>query len=346
MLLRETIIRKTIKIFYLTFLSSFLSLVFAQTHVLSEEMNIRLSQILNKKTLTLLITDSGLGGMSVCAGLEKELEENKSFEEVKLIFFNALPEKGIGYNSMATIEMKAEVFNQALISMEKKYTPDLILVACNTLSVVYPYTNFAKESKTPVLGIVEFGVELMLAELKKHNNSDVLILGTETTVNSNTHKNKLIENKINSNQIIAQAFPGLESEIQDAPESETVKAMIELYLIEAVEKLNKTSEPIIATLCCTHYGFCSDIFSSTLQNLSDREIVLLNPNEMMINTIVKKEIHNRFPKTRVSVSVISRAIIDESEKQSIGGLVKSFAPLSALALMNYVYDPQLFDYGG
>ena len=33
------------------------------------------------------------------------------------------------------------------------------LIACNTLSVVYPHTEFSKSTKTKVLGIVEFRVE-------------------------------------------------------------------------------------------------------------------------------------------------------------------------------------------
>jgi glutamate racemase len=138
-----------------------------QEDILPNNQIVDMDKILNKKKITIVITDSGLGGMSVCGGIEDKLKKFKSFEEINLIFFNSLPEKGIGYNSMPTMEVKAEVFNQALISMEDKFSPDIILIACNTLSIVYPHTQFAQVSKTPVLGIVDFGVSMILSELKK-----------------------------------------------------------------------------------------------------------------------------------------------------------------------------------
>lgn len=72
--------------------------------------------------------------------------------------------------------------------MEEKYVPDLILIACNTLSVVYPHTEFSKNTKTKVLGIVEFGVEQVLEELKKNPDYDVIITGTNTTIESRDHE--------------------------------------------------------------------------------------------------------------------------------------------------------------
>ncbi|CAG1020141.1 partial Glutamate racemase, partial [Patescibacteria group bacterium] len=151
-------------------------------------------KILNKKKITIVITDSGLGGMSVCAGIENKLNEIKAIGEVNLIYFNSHAEKGAGYNSMPSMEVKAKVFDSALRSMEEKYSPDLILIACNTLSVVYSHTQFAQVSQTPVLGIVDFGVSMILSELKDHQNADVIILGTPTTIKSGSHKQKLVDN--------------------------------------------------------------------------------------------------------------------------------------------------------
>lgn len=315
---------------------------FSQEFDIMIKQNSNLKDVLNKDKITIVITDSGLGGLSVCAGIEDKLRTNKSFREVNLIFFNALPEKGTGYNSMPNIEVKAQVFSEALKSMEKKFHPDLILIACNTLSVVYPHTEFSKVSSTKVLGIVDFGVQMILSELSKNKNCDVIILGTQTTINSESHKNKLLENGIDESKIIGQACPNLESEIQGSPESETVKGMVELYVSEAAEKLNNTNEPVIAALCCTHYGFAEDIFKSSLKNMTDREVRLLNPNDLMVNSIVLEENNNKFAQTEINVKVVSRALIDDDEKKSIGGLIHSYAPLTSKALNEYYYDPNLF----
>lgn len=303
-----------------------------------------LREILKKEKIKIIITDSGLGGMSVCAGIEEKLNEVKSFKEVELIFFNALPEKGSGYNSMPSTERKAEVFNDALISMEEKYSPDIILIACNTLSVVYPYTKFFVESKTPVLGIVDFGVDLVLNEMKKHKNSEVILLGTQTTINSGSHKKKLIENGIDGEKIVSQACPGLETEIQNAPKGESTLGMLELYVAEATEQLSKEDSPVYAALCCTHYGFSSDAFLSSLQSTTNREVTILNPNGAMIDAIVLEENINRYTDTKISVGVVSRALISDNEKESISEIIKSHAPLSSKALIDYKYNPDLFKF--
>ena len=303
-----------------------------------------INEILNKDKITIVITDSGLGGISVCAGIEAKLKANKSFDEVNLIFFNALPEKGNGYNSMPNIEIKAGVFNEALLSMEEKFSPDMILIACNTLSVVYLHTNFAKHSSTHILGIVDFGVQMIQAELEKHGKADVMILGTQTTIKSETHKNKLISDGISKQKIIYQAFPNLESEIQDSPDSAAVSSLVKLYLKEAFYKLDNTDNPIIAALCCTHYGFSKSIFNSTFKELTNRQVIILNPNELMINSVEVPENRDRYSETKINVRVVSRAIIDEDERDSIGSLIKPYAPLSSTALMNYEFNPNLFDF--
>ena len=301
-----------------------------------------LKKLLNKKKITIVITDSGLGGISILAGIEAKLKETKSFEEVNLIFFNALPQKGIGYNSMPSTKIKADVFNEALLSMEEKFLPDLILIACNTLSVVYPLTEFASVSKTPVLGIIEFGVEMILSEMKKHSNGEIIILGTQTTINSGTHRRMLVENGISEDRIITQACPNLESEIQDSARSSSVKEMISHYLTEAIKRSNPNNKSVITVLCCTHYEFALPLFESTLKNLIDLETVTLNPNEKMVSSIVCTENLNRFEETKLNVRVVSRVVIDNEEIKSIGGLIIHRAPLSSEALSNYEYNPELF----
>ena len=318
--------------------------IFSQEQISTNNQNFDMGKILNKKKITIVITDSGLGGMSVCAGIENKLNEVKAFEEINLIYFNSHAEKGAGYNSMPSTEVKARVFDSALKSMEEKYSPDLILIACNTLSVVYSYTQFAQVSKTPVLGIVDFGVSMVLSELKNHKNADVIILGTPTTIKSGSHKQKLVDDGIKESQILNQACPNLESEIQDAPKSEKVKELIHLYLNEAVQKLDKNNEPIITTLCCTHYGFSMDSFQTAFKDLTQREAIILNPNELMIDSVIPKENWQTYPTSKISVSVVSRALINENEKQAISELIISYAPLSASALLNYEYNVNLFEF--
>ena len=166
--------------------------------------------------MRIVITDSGLGGLSVVAELERQLNKNPIYKEAELIFFNSLYSSEYGYNSITDFSEKVKVFNNALNSIETKYNPDLILIACNTLSVVFPHTDFAQNSKIEVKGILDSGVALFSDSIK--NNEDKIILfGTPTTIISDVYKNKLVELGVKESQIVNQACPDLETEIQNNP---------------------------------------------------------------------------------------------------------------------------------
>lgn len=315
------------------------SLITAQT-----TQTIDLSKIMNKKKIKIIVTDSGLGGVSVLAGLEEKFTELKSFDEIDLIYFNSHAEKGSGYNSMPNMTRKAEVFDDALESMREKYSPDLILIACNTLSVVYPNTKFATENNIPVLGIVDFGVEMIMEQLSNEVSADLVLIGTETTISSNTHKNKLLEKGIDESKILSQACPGLESSIQNGPASENTVSYIQKYGELIKENLNSTNTTILTALCCTHYGFSSELIKSEFKTILNREVKILNPNDAMINYVVQYENGKSSIQSNINVKVVSRAFLSENETKEISAIIKEKAPLSAEALLNYTYDVNLFKF--
>jgi glutamate racemase len=149
-----------------------------------------LPALLDKENITIVITDSGLGGLSVAADAAVKFQQNPVFKEVNLVFANALFSDQGGYNSLQTREEKLKVFSSALQSMQDRYAPDIILVACNTLSVLIPDTEFAATSSVPVVGIVEDGVEQIAEPLKDNPKGRNIIFATQTTVDEATHKNQ------------------------------------------------------------------------------------------------------------------------------------------------------------
>ena len=52
------------------------------------------------KDVTILVTDSGLGGLSVAADVAASLPESGVFDNAKIIFFNSLFHNRSGYNSL------------------------------------------------------------------------------------------------------------------------------------------------------------------------------------------------------------------------------------------------------
>ena len=294
-------------------------------------------------SFTIVVTDSGLGGLSVVADLENQLRTKNRFGKINVIFFNSLADSNFGYNAMSTPEKKVEVFDSALKSMVELYNPDMILIACNTLSVVYEQTRFARESKIEVFGIIDLGVEMILEEVNKSDDT-ILLLGTPTTINSLSYHKKLVMNGINEESIINQPCLLLETEIQRNPESKAVEAMISQFLSEAKVKELGNSSKIAAALCCTHYGYSENIFRESMRNIFKKDYAIINPNKKMVEFAIKKLATQKNSFSDISVTIVSQVKLKTTEINCIANILRCISPISASALENYLYNDSLFNF--
>ncbi len=300
-------------------------------------------RLFERKSITILITDSGLGGLSICAETEQKLTNFKGFENVNIIFFNALPDLNRTYNEIKNEQDKIIIFENALESMINKFKPDLILIACNTLSVLYPKTKYFHQTNIPIIEIVNIGVDEIYKQMNMFDSSHVLICGTETTINSKVHKNLLIQKGIDSSRILNVALKYLESEIQIDPKSETVEGLIELYLSDALENHSLSQKKLFVALCCTHYGYSEEFFRYNLKKLvPDSDII--NPNSLMSEILLNRKYENRYTNTDTNVKIYSRVLISEQECESIANAINEISSKTADALINYIYDENLFSY--
>ena len=83
----------------------------------------------------ILITDSGVGGLSVVAYAERFVRTQGYREPVQLTFANAAPENDYGYNSMPTREEKLDTFSRFLRNVTDRKlskTPARIKSACSS----------------------------------------------------------------------------------------------------------------------------------------------------------------------------------------------------------------------
>ena len=306
--------------------------------------NADLDALFSKKDITILITDSGLGGIAVCADIEHQLRSEHPFRSVKIIFCNALPESDYGYNTMNSTDEKIQVFSDALSGMTKWYSPDIILIACNTLSVLYERTAYAKTASIPVISIVDIGVEMMADALKKDPNSSVIIYGTETTIEADSHRSMLVSIGIAQERIVTQACPDLAGEIQSDAASDAVATMIDFYSDDAVKKLKQGTGTVYAGLCCTHFGYASEKFQHAVHSASKENTVVIDPTGSMREVVFPKKAANRFPSTAATVNVVSRAAITPGEVKSIGTLVQQRSAATASALEHFELKKDLFNF--
>ncbi len=304
----------------------------------------RIAQVAHRDSITVLVTDSGLGGLAVCADLDARVRRTGVYRSVRIIFANALPESNRGYNRMKSTAQKVRVFNDALQGMARLYHPDVILVACNTLSVLIPQTAFVSSSPIPVLGIVGTGVDMLYDRLVAEPAATAVIFGTETTIAAGTHRRMLIERGIDPSRMVTQACPNLAGAIETDAASETVAHAVEGFAGDAVAAMPMKGGRVLAGLCCTHYGYAADRFRRSLLTQGAATVEIIDPNMRMNDVLFPSDRKRSTEHPVCTVEVVSRAVISPEEQASIGGLVEGASPATAAALRSYILRKDLFPF--
>ncbi|MBM3310246.1 MAG: hypothetical protein FJY80_01935 [Candidatus Aminicenantes bacterium] len=295
-----------------------------------------------KGSITVVVADSGLGGLSITAEAAARLKEMRAYRSVDLVFANALFSNDSGYNSLPDRESKIRVFDRALRGIAANTQPDVILVGCNTLSVLTGDVPFVRASKTPVIGIVDSGVDMIVRALEASPGAAVVLFGTETTIAEGTHRQKLIERGISADRILPQACPELAAYIESDWRSDDTALLIESYVDEALGKLPDRGKPVIAALVCTHYGYAHGLWEKAFAARGAALNAILNPNEAMVEAVFPAAAKPRFSETAVRARVLSMVEIAEGKRASLGDWLGRVSPEVASALRSCELVPDLF----
>jgi len=301
----------------------------------------KIDDLLSREKITVALIDSGLGGLSIMAEAASRLEKIKFYRQADLVFFNALFSTEGGYNALPTREARLEMFDRVLSSLQKKIQPDLILIACNTLSTLYPSTQFARKARIPVLDIIKPGVELLRKKLEEESSSVAIIFATPITISEDTHRQLLLKEGITANRLVTQACPELEIFIEKDPEGEETALLISAFLTEALTRIPEPWPPVILSLNCTHYGYSTALWERAARE-NNLLFTIINPNSSLIDLWLKPDGKPRFPRTAIKASCLSRVPIEEKRRQVLASFLRKISPLIAEALLNYKLDPDLF----
>jgi len=293
----------------------------------------------DEKQVTLVVTDSGLGGLSVCAGMAARFAGDARYHRIRLVYFNAWPQQYKGYNHYPDPADRPRVFHNALAGMAK-FTPDHIYIACNTLSAIYPFTRFAGETKIPVTGIVGHGVRMIHDALALDPSACAVIFATPATIHENSHKTALVKQGIAPERIITQGCPDLAGKIERAPFSDEVKTLIDENAALAAQNLKNAGSTVYAGLCCTHFGYCKDHFKGALASHTNKKVDILNPNQAMVDGACRKIISGGSP--QMAIHIVSRVTWEPSRIEAYDRLLSGVSPGVASALKNYRLDKNLF----
>jgi glutamate racemase len=291
---------------------------------------------------TIAITDSGLGGLLICAELERRLRGTEGAGSVRLVYVNAWPETGRGYNDLPDLAARAVVFDRALAAM-MDLRPNVILIACNTLSVVYESTAFGRTPAVPVTGILDEGTALFHEALDRDPASVLALFGTRTTIGSGEYVRRLTRRGIGPERVFPEPCHGLAAVIDKDPGSPAVPGLVEECVLRVVPRL-PSGAPVHAGLACTHYAYVAEAFRTSLGRRAGAKVEILDPGGRFVDGLTRGLSPRRPGATErdLAVEVVSKVELAEGQRRAVARRLEPLSPATARALVAYTHDPGLF----
>lgn len=286
------------------------------------------------------ITDSGVGGLSVCAEVEARLREGRAANGVEILYLNAALRDDYAYNSMATRDEKLEAFDRFLHNVAERYHPDLLYIACNTLSVLFRDPHFSAHRTIPVLGIVESGTNAMLEALRADPAASLIVFATPTTVAEGTYTRELLAAGVPRDRFVQQACPDLPDAISNDFSGGQAESLLRAYVPEALARFASRPERVLAFLGCTHYGYQAGVFERLLKQQVGRACVL-NPNRAAAGTILEA-IPPADRDGKPAIRFVTPYPIPERPLHSLPHYLGERAPDTVAALLGFEHDPGLY----
>lgn len=297
-----------------------------------------LQQLSSQQELTIIITDSGLGGVGIAAEVYRTFKETRPYRRARLIYFNALFDEQSGYNVLTSLPQKIAVFDTALHGM-LRFAPDVILLASNTLSVLYPQTVFAQAAHVPVIGLIDTGINQILQYVQNDQHATVIIFATPVTIADGVFRKRLSQHLV-AERIIEHACPGLEHAIGEGDRL-TILRLIQEYAEQALQQIPADTSRLYASLNCTHFGYYQPKFEQALRQHGAADVTVINPNSAMARLFAPEDCC-QYPHIELSIEFVSKVHFTPAGMASLIPLLQPISAEVAVAFQTYHYQPDLF----
>ncbi len=209
------------------------------------------------------IFDSGIGGLSVL----KSIVKAKLFHEI--IYYGDTARVPYGTKDKDTIIK----FSLEAIDFFNKHDIDILIVACNTVSA-YALNSMSKNTKYPVIGVIEPGV-LALSNKIKDKNKNILIIATKATIESGVYEKKLINLGYKNIQSLQTGLfvPMIEEGITSG---DILDSTLNFYF-------KNLMMPDAIILGCTHFP----LIQNEIKKYFDNKPVLIHSGDAIVEYLIK-----------------------------------------------------------
>ncbi|MGD9898656.1 MAG: hypothetical protein AB7T22_05970 [Calditrichaceae bacterium] len=274
------------------------------------------------------------------AGFFKLLDQSSlHLPDINLLYVNALYADDLGYNKMTGIKEQADAFDRVLYAVEKRFSPVLTAIACNTLSAIYPHTAYSQMNNFPVYLISKTGTRILDEYHKQNSGIPVYVPASPTTIDSGIYNHP-------SEKIHPISAGTLASEIENDSDGCRIDSIIH-QLYAKIHSQTQPGSAISMFLGCTHYGYITRRFLSLSGESGIIIKDIINPNDSFCEEIYHSFLsESAFPATnasgKITCSVFSRTKLPVGVRKRISGYLLPESPPVANELMDYQYVKDLF----
>ena len=224
----------------------------------------------------IVVCDSGLGGLNVAGAFFAPAR--RGMEPCEVVYFNAYPEAGRGFNTLPDDAAREEMLDNVFAGIAR-FAPDLCLIACNTLSIVWERLKGRFNPGFPVAGIVDAAVGAMASALAREPESAMVILGTKSTAESGLYPARLTARGVAPERLRSLGCPGLATLIESDPAAPEVRERIAGYAREAAAFFPEPPPKLLLALCCTHFGFATSCWREEFERVFGIPAEIVDPND-------------------------------------------------------------------
>lgn len=197
---------------------------------------------MSDRNAPIAIFDSGVGGLTVAAAIARKLPREH------LVYLGDTARLPYGTKSPETVTRYAVQATRSLM----RFSPKMIVVACNTASAVALPVLTAAYAPIPVIGVVEPGARAAVAATRSGN---IAVIATEGTVGGGAYL-RAIRALNPAAHIVQRACPLF---VSLAEEGWTSGQIPELTAIRYLADLfSKPERPDTLVLGCTHFPVLVD----------------------------------------------------------------------------------------
>ena len=286
------------------------------------------------------ITDSGTGGLSVCAEVEAGLRAAPCAQDIEVLYLNAALQDDYSYNAMPSRAAKLEAFDRFLQNVRNRYRPDILFIACNSLSVLFEDPCFDRHRDIPIKGIVDAGAAQLTRALDRHPASSFIVFATPTTVEEGSYLKILQQHGATAQQVVQQACPGLPDAISNDFSGVQARELLGRFVPEALSGFASTPARVQAFLGCTHYGYQAAVFAELLRE-SVENVHILNPNRAAATDILER-IDREDGRGEVRYRFITPYAVPDKPLRSLSHYLGDKAPATVNALQGFELDTKLY----